>query len=214
MRLRSTVLSLFVTALALGSALAMADDTKKPEATAPSGKREVPKDPEGIRGISPYMETIAKGEAAFLARDLQGAAASFQDAIKLDATKMLGFYRLGEAQLALDKPDEAAAAWQTALGKQGLPAMKAKVLFVIADLKERQHKWQEAKDAWGAYASFVKENEKAGGYAATAEERIKQIDRRVKDEAEYAKVKERIASRQKEKEKEAEENAKKDKRNH
>ena len=51
------------------------------------------------------------------------------------------------------------------------------------------------------------------GYAATAEDRIKRIDQRIKDEKDYGAVKERIKARETERLKEAEENAKKDKLN-
>jgi hypothetical protein len=75
------------------------------------------KDPQGKAGISPYMELINKGEAAFGARDFPGAVVHFQEAAKLDAQKMLAFYRLGEAQLAAGKPEEADAIWTTGLTK-------------------------------------------------------------------------------------------------
>lgn len=187
-------------------------DTKAAAATT-GGKKEPKKDPEGIRGISPYMELIAKGEAAFVARDLPGAVSTFQEAIKLDAEKMLGFYRLGEALLASGKVDDADSTWQTALSKKGTDDLNGKILFVIADLRERQHKWQAAKDAWAAYAAFLQGHSKVLGYPATAIERQKQADRRMKDETDYGAVKERIKKRQAEKEAEAIENAKKDKLN-
>lgn len=175
--------------------------------------KTIRKDPNGVTGISPYMEQMAKAEAAFVARDFPGAITGFQDAIKLESDKMLGFYRLGEAQLANGKPDEADATWQTALGKKGTEDLQAKVLFVVADLRERQGKWQAAKDAWAAYATYLTGHPKALGYPASGAERQKTIDRRVKDETDYAKVKERIASRLAEREKEAQENAKKDTKN-
>ncbi len=159
------------------------------------------------------MELIAKGEAAFVARDLPGAVSAFQDAIKLDTEKMLGFYRLGEAQLEVGKPDEAEIAWQAALSKKGTDELNARVLFVLADLRERQQRWQASKEAWDAYAAFLQSHPKATGYAATAAERKKQAERRTKDETDYGAVKARIAKRQAEKEAEAIENAKKDTRN-
>lgn len=172
------------------------------------------KDPTGKAGISPYMELINKGEAAFGVRDFAGAVVHFQEAAKLDAQKMLAFYRLGEAELAAGKPDEADAIWTTGLTKEGTPTLKARIYFCLADLKERQKKWDAAKEAWGKYAQFLKDNaQEAKGYALTPEERIKVIDRHVKDEKDYASVKERIKKRQAEREKEAEENAKKDKAN-
>jgi hypothetical protein len=172
------------------------------------------KDPQGRAGISPYMELINKGEASFIARDFAGAVVQFQEAIKLDGQKMLAFYRMGEAQLAAGKPEEADAIWTSGLNKEGTPSMKARILFCLADLKERQKKFDQAKDAWGKYAQFLKDNaQEAKGYALTPEERIKVIDRHEKDLKDYTAVKERIAKRQAEREKEAEENAKKDKAN-
>jgi hypothetical protein len=172
------------------------------------------KDKDGRAGISPYMELINKGEASFIARDFPGAVVQFQEAIKVDGQKMLAFYRLGEAQLAAGKPEEADAIWTAGLSKEGTPSMKARLYFCLADLKERQKKFDQAKDAWGKYAQFLKDNaQEAKGYALTPEERIKVIDRREKDVKDYAAVKERIAKRQAEREKEAEENAKKDKAN-
>jgi hypothetical protein len=212
-------LSIVGSCIALWSAPALAQKAPppaKPEAAkadAPKADKGPRKDPNGVTGISPYMEQIAKGEAAFVARDFAGAAAAFQEAIKIDGQATLGFYRLGEAQLAAGKPEEADAVWQSALGKKGTEALNAKVLFVIADLRERQKKLQAAKDAWAAYAAFLQGNSKAGGYPATSTERQKQIDRRVKDEKDYAVVKERIIKREEERTKEAEKNAKKDKLN-
>jgi predicted Zn-dependent protease len=212
MRASFALSSLVVAAMALGIASASAE-TPKTAAAGSSGSKEVRKDPEGKRGISPYAEAIAKGEGAYVARDLPGAITSFQDAIKLDTEKMLGFFRLGEAQLETGKPDEADSTWQTALGKKGTDDLNAKLLFVIADLRERQHKWQAAKDAWAAYSAFLQNHTKVNGYPATATERTKQADRRMKDEVDYGAVKDRIAKRELERTKEAEENAKKDKLN-
>jgi hypothetical protein len=218
MRVRFVIASLSAAALLFGASAAIAQPKAAPtppakdakDTKAPAGPR---RDPEGIRGISPYMELIKKGEDSYVARDFAGAVAAFQDAIKLDVQKMLGYYRIGEAQLALNNLTEAEAQWQNALTKQGPDDLKAKVLFVLADLKERQAKWQEAKDAWTAYSNFLSSNPKALGYPATAVERQKVIDRRVKDEKDYGEVRERIKKREAERLKEAEENAKKDKAN-
>ena len=168
------------------------------------------KETEGLP--KPYVDAIGKGEAAFQARDFAASTTAFQDAIKVDPKIMLGYYRLGEAQRAAGKLDDADATWQSALGKKGSNELKAKVMFVIADLRERQGKWQPAKEAWAAYASFLSSS-KAKGYPATPTERQKQADRRMKDEKDYGAVKERIKKREEEKSKEAEDNAKKDKLN-
>jgi tetratricopeptide (TPR) repeat protein len=222
MRARFLIASLSAAVLFVGADAAFAQPKEAPKAApapakdaagksaAPAGPR---RDPEGIRGISPYMEAMKKGEDAYVARDFQGAVTAFQDGIKLDVQKMLGYYRIGEAQLALNNIPEAEAQWQNALTKTGPDELKAKVLFVLADLRERQAKWQEAKDAWTAYATFCTEHPKALTYPATAVERQKVIDRRVKDEKDYGEVKERTKKREAEKIKEAEENAKKDTKN-
>lgn len=201
---------LVVSALALGSLEANADPKVKLT------------DPENRKGISPYMELVLKGDAAFVARDVPGAIAAYQDAIKMKPDELMAFYRLGEAEQDSGKLDDAGKTWEAALSRtcrQGCDIhntsanMKAKVLFVIAGLRERQQKWAAAKDAWESYAAFVKANPKVPGYPATALDRIKQVDRRVALEADYGKVKERIAQRVAEKEREAVENAKKDRLN-
>jgi tetratricopeptide (TPR) repeat protein len=210
MRERHALIALVTAALALGT-LAAGADGKGPR-----------KDPDNKKGISPYMELVAKGNGAFVARDIQGAISTFQDAIKLKPEEMLAFYRLGEAELEAGKLDDADKAWEAGLSKkcfQGCEApsspddLKAKILFAIAGLRERQGKWAAAKDAWQSYTAFLQGNAKVHGFPATAADRIKQIDRRVQLEADYGKVKERIAQRIAEKEKEATENAKKDKLN-
>ncbi|MDI1482597.1 hypothetical protein [Polyangium sp. y55x31] len=221
---RLLVASLVISSLAIaGTALGQGAAPAKPDAAKPAAGAAAPttpaapagpmKDPENKKGISPYMEAIKKGEDAFVARDFPSAVTAFQDAIKLDSTKMLGFYRLGEAQLAAGKPEEAEAVWNVALNKDGPADLKSKVLFVLADLRERQRKLDVGKEAWAKYAQFLKDQADAKGYPGTPEERQKVIDRRVKDEKDYAAVKERIQKRQAEREKEAEENAKKDKLN-
>src|SRR5262245_27593210 len=114
MRVRApyAVVSLALVAVAL-SALPAAAQPRQP-APAAAGPR---KDPEGKTGISPYMEQIIKGQASFVARDIPGAIAAFQEAIKLDPSKTLGFFRLGEAMLESGNLTEAEGAWTTALGK-------------------------------------------------------------------------------------------------
>jgi hypothetical protein len=180
---------------------------------APGDAKGPRRDPEGKAGISPYTEHVIKGQNAFVARDFPGAVTAFQDAIKTDPQNMLGFYLLGEAQLEGGKPEEAEAAWTTGLGKKGPDDLNAKILFSLADLKERTKNWQGAKDAWAAYSAYLTGHPQAKGFPATAEDRTKRIDQRMKDEKDYAAVKERIKKREEERTKQAAENAKKDKLN-
>src|SRR4051812_11091617 len=99
MRQGLALVTLFGCAVALGNVTANAEP--------PKGKKEILRDPENKRGISPYMELVVKGEAAFVARDVPGATAAFQEAIKLDPTKALAFYRLGEVEADGGKLEEA-----------------------------------------------------------------------------------------------------------
>lgn len=156
------------------------------------------KDPKGITGISPFMELVNKGNAAYVARDYATAATTYQEAVKKEPNRALGHYLLGQAYLADGKIDQANGAWDTALRYAGKDAvMKAKVLFVIADLRERQQKYDEAAEAWKEYGTFVAGNASANGYPATPTERQKAVETH-KDLAEkYGKVKERIAQREK-----------------
>jgi len=104
---------------------------------------------------------------------------------------------LGQAFLADKKIDQAEGAWQTALRYANSdPVVRAKILFVLADLREQQGRWDDAIKAWKAYADFIASEPKAKGYPATPTERIRIIEKRQELEAKYAKVKERIAQRE------------------
>ena len=151
------------------------------------------------KGKSPYAMKIAKGHAAYVARDFQGAIAAYKDAIKDDAADPFAQYFLGEAQLAAGNIAEADASYAAGLRLVGAKDdLHGKLLFVVADLRERQGKWPDAKKAWDEYAQFLSSHPNAKGYAATATERNKVIDTRVDLETKYAAVKQRIEQRLKE----------------
>jgi tetratricopeptide (TPR) repeat protein len=224
MRARLASAALLACALATSASGALAQGKASPEKPAAAPKADaapaakaapggVRRDPAGKAGISPYMEAIVRGDRAYGTADYQGALDSYGEAVQLDPEAMLAYYRLGLVHLQQGKLDDVETLMQKASKKKGPDELAAKVLFVLADLRERQGKWQLAKDAWSTYTAFVEGHPKSKGYADTAIERQKQIDRRVKYEVDYGAVKERIARRQKEVEKEAEENAKKDKLN-
>jgi predicted Zn-dependent protease len=208
--MRASAAALPLLLILLASASTSADP---PAEKAAGGAKKVRRDPENKTGISDFMETIAKGEAAFVARDLAGATALFQDAIKLAPTNMLGFYMLGQAMVEQGKLEDADAAYTTALGKKGSESLNAKVLFVIADLRQRQHNMQAAKDAWASYTAFLQNHSKAIGFPATAAAQEKEAGVVMKLAVDYAAVKDRIAKRVALHEAEAIENAKKDKLN-
>jgi tetratricopeptide (TPR) repeat protein len=163
-------------------------DTTKTATAVPLGK-----------GKALYSAKVMKGHAAYIARDFQGAIAAYKDAIKDDANDAFAHYFLGEAQLAAGNIAEADASYASGLRVVAAKDdLHAKFLFVIADLRERQGKWPDAKKAWDEYAQFLSTHPNVKGYAATATERNKVIDTHVDLEAKYAAVKQRIEQRLKE----------------
>lgn len=197
MRRRHLACSLVLSAVALAAA------------STSLAQNEVRRDPKGIKGISPFWESIKAGDAAYVARDYDGALAAYTQAINHEPQNGLGHYRIGEVHLAKGDIRQAEEAWVTALRfAAGDPALQAKVLFVLADLRERQQAYPEAKEAWSAYEAHVKGQPAAAGYPETAAERQKRIDTWVDMKQQYAAVKERIAKRLAEVEEEKRKNAK------
>ena len=159
----------------------------------PQGQRT---DPAGKTGISPVTLKLLKGNAAFAARDFAGAVAVYRDALQDDPQNALGHYLLGEAQLASGNLAEADGTWQNALRFTATDdVLAAKVLFCVADLRERQGKAAEAKAAWDAYARFLTDNAKVKGQPATAAERKRAIDGYAELAAKSGVVKQRIEQR-------------------
>jgi tetratricopeptide (TPR) repeat protein len=156
-------------------------------------------DPKGIKGISPYMEQIVKGDHAYVARDFEGAISAYREAIKLEPEKALGHYRVGAAQLAKGDQKEAEAAFVSGLrfvGKDG--TLKAKLIFALADLRERQKNNDEAIGRWKEYSKNAEDEKEAITYPATATERVSRNEAWKKNVADSGEVKARIAKRLKE----------------
>lgn len=185
-----------VLATLLGSGLAFAQ--AKP-AAKPAAKGEVRRDPKGVKGLSPFWESLKKGDDLYVARDFDGAIAAYREAIAKEAQNALGHYRMGEAQLAKGDLQEAEASWVAALRYVGQNAtLKAKIMFVLADLRERQKQYDDAKERWTAYEQFAKQSPAAKTYPASATERKKRVDAWKKMLEDYAAVKTRIEQRLKE----------------
>ncbi len=145
---------------------------------------------------------------------MAGAQAGFQDAIKSDPTRALGLYCMGEMQMSQGKHDEALGDLEHRARQEGAepPARQDHVPHRPVD--ERAHKLPEAKIAFEKYLEFVQAHADAGrGHPTIASQHVQVIERRMKDEDDYGKVKERIIARQKENEAQAAENAKKDTQN-
>jgi tetratricopeptide (TPR) repeat protein len=142
-----------------------------------------------------YIKACEQGAGKYAARDFPGAIDQFRKAIELNPKHPLGYYLLGEAQLAAGSLSEAEAAWNRALSESGEqdPTMRARVLFVIADLKERQKKWDEARTAWQAYLDWAARFPSAGAFPASGQSRQQVIDNMTKQDKSYDVVRQRIA---------------------
>jgi tetratricopeptide (TPR) repeat protein len=163
------------------------------------GADGVRRDPKGVKGITPYLELINKGDRAYVSRDFDGAIAAYREAIQAEPQNALGHYRAGAAQLAKGDQKEAEAAWVAGLrfvGKDG--TLKGKLVFALADLRERQKNHDEAIGRWKEYAKNSEDEKEAVTYPATAAERVSRNEAWKKNVAESAEVKERIAKRLKE----------------
>ena len=145
-------------------------------------------------GPSPYSEAVQKGDNLLLARDYDGAIAAYR--AEIDKNPALGHYRTGEAQLAKGNLAEAEAAWQTSLKLVGTDEkLRSKLLFVLADLKERMKANDDAVTRWKEYEQHARTVPDAKGYPATAVERVKRADEWKKISTDAAAVRERIKKR-------------------
>lgn len=188
---------ILVTVTVCASALAQGTETASP----PAG-RNAPAAPPAAAprsGPSPYSPLLQKGDSAYIARDFDGAIAAYRQEIEKNPNGALGHYRMGEAQLAKGNFAEAEESWQTALRfAEKDPHLKSKILFVLADLKERQKAYDEAVERWKTYQQHAESTPAANGYPATAADRIKRADEWKKLSADAAEVKARIEKRIKE----------------
>jgi hypothetical protein len=191
MRTRHFTVALFCALLVPSAALAQA------KSEAPKSEGGVRRDDKGIKGISPFWETLKKGDNAFVARDFDGAIAAFREAIQKQPQNPMGHYRIGEAHLAKGDDKEAEAAFIAGLRYVGKDhALRTKLLFVLADLRERQKAYDDATDGWNKYEAAAREaQQKAKTFPATALERKKRITEWKKLLEDYGAVKERIAKR-------------------
>jgi tetratricopeptide (TPR) repeat protein len=202
-----TILLGLSASMALSISAAAQDPKAKGDAPAKSDDG-VKRDPKGIKGISPYQALIVKGDRAYVARDFDGAIAAYREAIQKEPQNALGHYRVGSAQLAKGDQKEAEAAWVAGLrfvSKNG--SLKARLIFALADLRERQKNTDEAITRWKEYSVNAETEKEAVTYPATATERVSRNEAWKKNAAESAEVKERIGKRLKEAEEAARKSA-------
>lgn len=175
-------------------AAAADEDSPPAKKSEAAGKKERRRDPNNVTGISKFMETCVEGNAKYAVQDWKGAMESYRAAIKLAPKNPLGHYLLGEAQLAGGSPADAEVSFRQAdiTSDKRDAQMRAKVLFVTADVKERQSKWTEAKAAWQAYNDWVLQYSDGGVFPLSATARIKAIDEQLKADKAMQVVRDRI----------------------
>jgi tetratricopeptide (TPR) repeat protein len=180
---------LLVPALTFAAAPAFADGDRPDKSERKKGGGDEAAPAEGGK----YKAACREGNTKYAARDFAGAIAAYQKAIEVDPNNGLGHYFLGEAQLAAGNLVEAEAAWNRAsLATDKDPALRARVLFVLADLKERQKKWDDARAAWQMYFDWATKYPNAGAFPGSAQSRQQAIDSAKKQDAAYSVVRARI----------------------
>jgi tetratricopeptide (TPR) repeat protein len=151
-------------------------------------------DPNNVTGLSEAVEICAQGNKKFEDKDVQGAIDAYRKAIALAPKNPLGHYFLGVALLAAGNAQEAEISFNQAVSVgESNPGVKARALFALADLKERQKKWEEAKAAWQTYADYVTKHSDAG-YAESGQTKMLAVDDMLKQDKAYDVVRERIAA--------------------
>ncbi len=182
MRLRT----LLVVAVAVG---ALASTLSFAAAGAGSGAKDA-----ASKSQHEFSDAINEGCVKYVGKELPAAIELFRKATQLQPRNPLGYYLLGEAELGAGSLPDAEAAWLQGdqVSDGGPPSVKAKLLFVIADLRERQGRWEDAKTAWKRYADFAAQSADAGAFPASAEARTRDIDAMQKQYKDYAVVRKRI----------------------
>jgi tetratricopeptide (TPR) repeat protein len=150
-------------------------------------------DPEDVTAISKFMETCVVGNTKYVAKDFAGARDNYQKASALAPKNPFAVYLLAEAELALGDLPAADAALKSAEANADdrNPALRAKILFLTADLLERQKKWDDAKLAWKTYGEYVGKHADAGA-PQSAPTRVQSIDDMMKQDRAYEVVRQRI----------------------
>lgn len=190
-RVFAGLLALGIPGVILVPVAAIAD---KPN-TSPADGGATHYDPDNVSAISKFMESIVQGNTAFSAKDYTGAIDTYKRAIAFNPRNPLGPYLLGEAYLATGNLGEAEAAFKQAeeLSDSKDPVLRSHVLFVVADVYEREKKWDKARDAWVKYNEHAKKvGADSGVFPSSGAARLKVIEDWLKLEKSYQGVRERI----------------------
>jgi tetratricopeptide (TPR) repeat protein len=143
---------------------------------------------------SRFIGRCLEGNRRFLQGDAPGALESYRAAHRLSPKNPWAYYLEAEALLSLERFSDAEKSLQNALGYLDArqAPLKAKILFLVAEAKERQKLWDDARLAWKAYEDWVIRAVDGGGtFPLTALERIKLADEAVVRDRVWAPVRER-----------------------
>jgi tetratricopeptide (TPR) repeat protein len=188
MRLRTKLATLSLVAGALAASVAL------PALAAPPKKAAAAKPDPAAATHKQFLDAIKDGSAKYVAKDVAGAIEAFQNATNLEPRNPVGYYYLGEAQLGNKDLAQAESAWLHAsqVSDEGTPGLKAKIFFCIADLRERQKRWDDAKASWEQYSELTAKFE-GSTFPTIAKERIASIDAMLAQDKAYEIVRKRIA---------------------
>jgi TolA-binding protein len=173
-------------AVGVASVTASAAPPKKKPAKADEPSADVHKQ---------FIDATKDGTDKYEAKDVSGAIEAFHKATDLEPRNPFGYYLLGEAQVGNKDLAQAESAWLHAsqVSDEGPPSLKLKIFFVIADLRERQKRWDDAKAAWEQYGELCAKFPDAGAFPAVVKERIAMIDAMLTQDKAYEIVRQRIA---------------------
>lgn len=156
-------------------------------------------------GDAEFNDACKQGNEKAMAKDLPGAIDLYQKAVKLQPRNPIGYYLLGEAQVLAGNLQEAEKAWLQAeqVADNAPPLVKAKIVFVLAYLRElqkpeegkppvEQKKWPDAKAAWQKYGDFAGKHTDIPVYPNSATGRGQAIDDMLKQDQAYVVVRQRI----------------------
>jgi len=160
-----------------------------------------------------YLDICAQGAKKYADQDYAAAVAAFSKAIAMDSQEPLGHYLRGEAELTAGNFAEAEASYNRALSvSEDASPMHGRVLFVLADLRERQKKrdtvssppshppalaaWDQVKAAWDAYQRWAAEHPSVISFPRSAQTRVRDIDRMLAQDRAYEIVRQRIKETQ------------------
>jgi predicted Zn-dependent protease len=180
-----------------------------PPAATSGSTQDIPKDPQGVRGISPLWEAVVQGDAAMIALDYKSADGHYRTAVTHEPQNPVGHLRMAELSLKQGQLTQAQEFITSALRFAGTELRyQAQASFLLAQLREAQKAPDDAIDSWKRYKALdgqlpaepaqpASEIEKKGPlppvvYTKSADERIAAIEANKKLIAEYAGVAERI----------------------